>query len=600
MSPILVAKSILPKPFDWCEIPKGDVILGARFDDDSGEQEPTLKVKVPRFAISKYPVTNAQFAKFIEAGGYENRKYWTSAGWKNRLAGTRIIEHRPVATGKRWSQPVYWDNPQWNGADYPVVGISWYEALAFCYWLSEVCEAKISLPSETQWQRAAQGDETYVDLHAHGRSYPGDTVGRAFPWGNEWDGSRCNHNVDSLGLGRTTPIQQYEGKGDSPFGVVDMAGNVWEWCLTTWRGTRSMRGTNIVDGEQWRVIRGGSCFCGTYTIESRWTRNERSATVLFLTDYHNSALPTFTPEDLGFRIVYEEGKPPPDTKPRKKTVKVNPDMPTVKLGGSLPDSRVKALLPTPFDWCEIPAGKVGLRAKRTRAKAKDAVILPTFYMAKYPVTNAQFKLFVDAGGYHNAQWWTPEGWQARNENEKWNGEARAFKPTGIPWTEPFHWQDPLFNGADQPIATVSWYEAMAFCTWLSEVSGESVTLPTTAQWQHAAQGDDGRAYPWGSMWDASRCNNNVAGTDTRTRASTPVQQYEGKGDSPFGVVDMAGNTYDWCLTPYEYDPQFSRMMANRSWLSTGIRTFRVDQHSNGKMNFRGFMFGFRIVHLLEG
>lgn len=180
------------------------------------------------------------------------------------------------------------------------------------------------------------------------------------------------------------------------------------------------------------------------------------------------------------------------------------------------------LLPAPFAWIDIP----GNNGKKWPAAP--------YRIAKYPITNAQFKLFLDAGGYKEQQWWTEAGWKVQ-EDEK--------------WTEPRYWRDPDWNSAEQPVVGVSWYEAIAFCLWLSEATGEQIMLPTEKQWQYAAQGDDGRDYPWGPKWDPSRCNNDVLGKGIRS--TTPVRRYEGKGDSPFGVVDMAGNAWELCLTDYE-------------------------------------------------
>jgi formylglycine-generating enzyme required for sulfatase activity len=202
----------MPAPFDWIEIPnKG-------------------------YSIAKYPITNAQFAKFIEAGGYKEPKWWTPDGWTKCQEGWHFANGwKP--SGKAWTQPRYWDDSQWIGPEHPVVGVSWYEAIAFCLWLSDVSGEKIMLPTESQWQYAAQGDNK-----------------REFPWGNEWDPNRCNNNVDQKGIGRTTPVRQYEGKGDSPFGVVDMVGNVWEWCLTDYAAEANDMNSNVT----YRVLRGGS------------------------------------------------------------------------------------------------------------------------------------------------------------------------------------------------------------------------------------------------------------------------------------------------------------------------------------------------------
>lgn len=197
-----ISLSLMPAPFAWIEIPKKG------------------------YSIAKYPVTNAQFAKFIEAGGYKIEHWWTDAGREARIESG-------------WIQPRYWTDSKWNGAEQPVVGVSWYEAVAFCLWLSDVTGEKIMLPTEDQWQYAAQGDD-----------------GRAYPWGNDWDCERCNNSVEPCASNVTTPVQQYEGKskGDSPFGVVDMAGNVWEWCLTDYDDRTNDMNSDATD----RVLRGGS------------------------------------------------------------------------------------------------------------------------------------------------------------------------------------------------------------------------------------------------------------------------------------------------------------------------------------------------------
>ncbi|CAG1004120.1 partial Serine/threonine-protein kinase Pkn1, partial [Anaerolineae bacterium] len=226
---------LLPAPFGWIEIPKKG------------------------YSIAKYPLTNAQFAPFIEAGGYTQDRWWTKAGLEARQKGIAWDGSDWKPTGKAWTEPRYWQDAKWNGAEHPVVGVSWFEAVAFCLWLSEVTGEKIMLPTEDQWQYAAQG-----------------TDGRDYPWGKKWDASRCNNNVDSKSIGITSPVRQYEGKGDSPFGVVDMSGNVWEWCLTDYNNK-----TNELNSDtNRRVLRGGSwgndvsenfrCDCRSWYVPVLW------------------------------------------------------------------------------------------------------------------------------------------------------------------------------------------------------------------------------------------------------------------------------------------------------------------------------------------
>ena len=217
----------LPLPFEWVNISTGKVTLINDNQSYFGKKGESKTFDIPAFAIAKYPVTNAQFGKFIEAGGYGQKKWWTDEGWQEKEQ-------------EKWAEPRFWQEQKWNGAQQPVVGVSWYEAIAFCLWLSEVSGEKILLPTEQQWQRAAQGDD-----------------GRVYPWGNDWDCERCANSVKPCISNSTTPVTEYAGKGDSPFGVVDMAGNVWEWCLTKFESDEtSLDGTNL------RVLRGGSWSLG--------------------------------------------------------------------------------------------------------------------------------------------------------------------------------------------------------------------------------------------------------------------------------------------------------------------------------------------------
>ncbi len=236
--------------------------------------------------------------------------------------------------------------------------------------------------------------------------------------------------------------------------------------------------------------------------------------------------------------------------------------------------RSEEFLPAPFAWIDIPGTK-GKTRKGAPYKA-----------AKYPLTNDQYRLFIEAGGYNEKRWWTQAGWQQRAANK---------------WTEPYfwHWQD----SAEHPVVGVTWFEAVAFCLWLSDITGENIMLPTEDQWQYAAQGDGSRAYPWGEKWDASRCNNTTL-FDAFIHGTTPVRQYEGKGDSPFGVVDMSGNAWEWCLTDHgkktndvNSDAQY-RVLRGGSWYKNFIDPFvlcRCDFRGKDLPGFRAIDVGFRLA-----
>lgn len=225
-------------------------------------------------------------------------------------------------------------------------------------------------------------------------------------------------------------------------------------------------------------------------------------------------------------------------------------------------------LPSPFEWCAVSPGDVVL------TNIEDPFNVAAFDMAKYPITNAQFQVFVDAeDGYSNADWWNFSPAAARWHIGK--------EPTPIP-----------FPGDDLPRSSVSWYEAVAFCHWLMAKTGEKIGLPTEQEWQRAAQGNDSRLYPWGTAFDRLLGNTGEAGI----KVSTPVTQYPG-GASPYGVMDLCGNTSDWCLNEFNMPDSISfsgseiRAIRGGSWALSqysALTNFRGYNYAGDRVNYQGF------------
>lgn len=187
-----------------------------------------------------------------------------------------------------------------------------------------------------------------------------------------------------------------------------------------------------------------------------------------------------------------------------------------------------------LEWCFIPNGLVINDGQSAR--------VADFYMSKYPVTNALYQEFVrDKNGYRNADWW-------RFSNYAYNWYKRNPEP-----------RPPRYKGDDRPRENVTWYDAMAFCKWLSARLNKTIALPTRQQWQRAAQGEDSRLYPWGDEFDKEKCNTR----ESRIRMTTVVMRYT-EGVSPFGVMDMAGNVWEWCLDPLGGSPEDIGVNAPRS------------------------------------
>ena len=221
-----------------------------------------------------------------------------------------------------------------------------------------------------------------------------------------------------------------------------------------------------------------------------------------------------------------------------------------------------------FVFCEIPAGEFIMGSKQGDEGAfRDEypqfryAIPHAYYIARYPVTNAQFDAFVDApDGYRNDAWWTQTGlkWRgARTRNERYGG---------------------VFNLSNHPVVGVTWYEAAAFCKWLNEQlqladyrlqifdplarmlredknhkskiinQKYTVRLASEPEWEYAARGTDGRAYPWGGELTPEHANY----ADTKINATSAVGAFP-LGTSPFGVLDLSGNVWEWTRSRWGKD-----------------------------------------------
>jgi formylglycine-generating enzyme required for sulfatase activity len=167
-------------------------------------------------------------------------------------------------------------------------------------------------------------------------------------------------------------------------------------------------------------------------------------------------------------------------------------------------------------------------------RPQHTLYLPDYYLAKTPVTNAQYVAFVQATGHR------------RRGGGHWEG---GKPPTGK---------------EDHPVVNITWHDAVAYCRWLAQVTGKSYRLPSEAEWEKGARGSDGRIYPWGNQWDAKRCNSQEGGK----KGTTPVEAYP-EGASPYGLLDMAGNVWEWTRSlwgedwekpsfKYPYDPANGR------------------------------------------
>lgn len=174
-------------------LPGGVLIRGSTEFPDEG---PITRVRLSPFAMGRTPVTNAEYRKFIEAGGYSDPSFWSLAGWE-------FVQSHSIV------RPNYWDDPNWNGEDHPVTGVSWWEAMAYARFLGK------TLPTEAQWEYAAKGPEQ-----------------RRYPWGNEEKTLEYTNFAPMCEpIERKSTSVFAHPMNRSYFGCLDLAGNLAEWCL---------------------------------------------------------------------------------------------------------------------------------------------------------------------------------------------------------------------------------------------------------------------------------------------------------------------------------------------------------------------------------
>ncbi len=189
------------------EIPAGPFVMGS--DDGGREDRPAHEVDLPTYEIDKFEVTNADFAVFVDATGYQ-------------------------ADGEKQGKQSWRDAFKEGREAHPVVRVTWNDAVAYCEWAGK------RLPTEAEWEKAARGAE-----------------GLRYPWGNEWDPGKAN--VKETGL-RSTAVVGSFGAGASPYGVEDMVGNAWEWTGDWYQAYPGNTAGDRYYGEQCRVTRGGGWF----------------------------------------------------------------------------------------------------------------------------------------------------------------------------------------------------------------------------------------------------------------------------------------------------------------------------------------------------
>lgn len=245
---------------------------------------PQHEVYLDGYWIGKYEVTRGEYGKFIAAGGYLDSHYWSAEGWYYR---NLYNLNKPAW----WDESWYWHKRQFQTDQHPVVGISWYEAEAYCNW------AGVRLPTEAEWEKAAHWN-------------PGGWA-TTFPWGNTWDQNKCNNWMDTMWPDDTAPVGTFP-QGASYYGCQDMAGNaaewVHDWMDPTYYWTTPPGGWVNPQGPassamQTKVIKGGSWW-GDYPGIGRYSGARSGCRNEFLA--RSNEFPDQWGGKHGFRVAHSE------------------------------------------------------------------------------------------------------------------------------------------------------------------------------------------------------------------------------------------------------------------------------------------------------
>jgi len=307
--------------------------------------------------------------------------------------------------------------------------------------------------------------------------------------------------------------------------------------------------------------------------------------------------------------------------------------------GELGDPRLERM-----EWCEVPEGEflMGSTEEETELMLKErtefyqahsqnysaediqrwlqrirrslpqhSIFQRGFHIGKFPITNQQFHVFWQTGGYQEKKWWGKVGlaWLNRSPKDEEKLNLNEWRRRNSR-TEPAFWNDHKLGIPNRPVVGVTWFEAMAYCAWLSEQlqssnelpDGYLVRLPTEAEWEKAARGNDQRSWSWGNEWKDNFANTHVTNLSTTSSVGTFNADV-----SPCGALDMAGNVTEWCHSlsvKFPYDSKDGRENVevtnekrtvrggayNLGWYSAHCvyrREFLPDHHHAG--------LGFRVV-----
>lgn len=596
-------------------------------------ETPQHPVYLNGYEISKYEITWTQYQAFIDAGGYLDREvngFWSKKGvflsnlpiWSTEPAGFGVRLTRPQYLAEDHGPPGFRERGHWPPLpDDPVVGISYWEAEAFCRFVGG------RLPTEAEWEKAASWG-------------PDATSPYLYPWGNHLPSPLPGNGYEiSRGYGRVASVNDPLYEGDrSRYGVYGMGGNLREWVADMY--DPDFYGRGPADGTAWnnpfnfmakrldfRDEAGAPLPIDWVTRGGRYDEPPHSGPEKFLCSYRRNEGAISRHHTIGFRVAWDlvprESEPPHRREDR-------------------PGSAV--IIPAGRYRVGHNFGTASDTGSRPDESPQHGVCLNPFWIGKYEVTWGEYRKFMEAGGYNDPQWWSADGWKYRLDPAGNGGfQSAVVKPDLMggprpligydwkvfwkgPWNLAGEWSSPP---DDHPVVGVSWFEAEAYCKY---VGGR---LPKEVEWEVAATWNPETGYPqhftWGNLFtftQTARVGNTGDDPKYGGAQTSPVGMYP-EGKSPFGCYDMAGNAFEWTSDWHHPDsysqhssecggpvttPDWMKVESPHSPTQDPIPGWKVNRGggfdptfegtysqrartrgTDGAQTFRNFTFGFRVA-----
>ncbi|MGL5940639.1 MAG: SAV_2336 N-terminal domain-related protein [Waterburya sp.] len=471
---------------DMVYIPGGKFVMGAPESEkgSSYSERPRHIVTIQTFYMGKYPITQAQ--------------------WQAVVRMERVLRDLKV-------------NPsRFEGDDLPVEKVSWYDAVEFCARLSRHTGRDYRLPFEAEWEYACRAG-TATPFH-FGATITGELA--------HYDGTET-YADEPAGEYRkkTVPVKSFS---PNIFGLYNMHGNIWEWCANLWHENyqgapedshiwdeiknnyyyqkSSEHLAEFLKDDRNRVVRGGS-----WNTSSRYCRSA----------FRGRCYPVVTNFDYGFRVVCDV--PIKLQTFQFEVVTVNSKGEEIKREARQARYfRENLDRETSLDMISIPGGKFMMGSPKEEKHSKNderpqhQVTVPSFYMSKYPITQAQWRTVA-----------------------KLSPVNRQLKP------------DPsFFKGNNRPVEQVSWYDAVEFCDRLSRYTGKEYRLPSEAEWEYACRAGTITPFYFGETITSELANYLASNAyinepkGTYRREITPIGSFP---PNSFGLYGMHGNVWEWCM-----------------------------------------------------